>query len=441
MCFDISEVMIMSKHMTIENRQTISAGLKNGDTLSAIAKQVGKCESTISREIRNHRIVWDKKPYGRTTNRCLNRQNCNLKHICNDSCTRKCASCGHCAKDCSMYIEEHCEKLNRPPYVCTACPNVNRCPLEKYRYDPFYAQQEYRTTLSESREGFNLSQAELNYIDTQVTPLILQGQSIHHAVLVRKNSISVSRRTVYRLVDKCALKARNIDLPRKCKLKPRKSSKHTSKIDTNCRIGRTLEDFKAYMETHPDIIPVQMDSVVGGLGTSKVLLTLRFKGDYMPVFLRDANTAQSVQDWIDYLYRGLGHDDFCVFFPVILTDNSSEFSNPAAIETAPDGSVRTRVFYCDPMASWQKPNVERCHELFRKILPSGSSFDSYNQEDMALVASHVNSYARPGLGDKTPMDTLAFFYGERRAEKLLRLLGHVRIAPDKIILSPTLLAR
>ena len=93
------------------------------------------------------------------------------------------------------------------------------------------------------------------------------------------------------------------------------------------------------------------------------------------------------------------------------------------------------------MASWQKPNVERCHEMFRRILPSGSSFDSFSQEDMALVASHVNSYARPGLSDKTPFDTLAFFYGEEHSAKLLRLLGHTRIPPDEIVLSPALLKR
>ena len=432
----------MSKHLTLEDRQTISTGIKNGDSFGAIAKQVGKCESTISREVKGHRIVWDKKPYGRLSNRCINRQSCNLKHVCgNDSCNRKCASCRDCTKHCSMYVEEHCEKLNKPPYVCDACPNLSNCPLEKFHYDPDYADKEYQNTLRESREGFNLSQAELNYIDSQVTPLILQGQSIHHAILARRTNISVSRRTVYRLVDKCALKARNIDLPRKCKLKPRKGTKPAAKVDKSCRIGRTMEDFEEYMRQHPDIIPVQMDSVVGGAGTSKVLLTLRFQGDFMPIFLRDANTAQSVQDWIDFLYKGLGHDDFCAFFPVILTDNGSEFSNPASIENAPDGTPRTKVFYCDPMAYWQKPNVERCHELFRRILPSGSSLDSFTQKDMAIVASHVNSYARASLGDKTPMDTLAFYYGERRAEKLLRLLGHVRIPPEEIVLSPSLLKR
>ena len=429
----------MSKHMTLEERQTISAGIRNGSSLGEIARQIGKCESTVSREIRSHRIVWDKKPYGRSVNRCVNRKTCDMRQVCNPSCKRRCASCGDCKGHCSMYVEERCEKLNRPPYVCDACPEVNRCPLGKFHYDPFYAEREYKTTLCESREGFNLTQTELSYIDARVTPLILQGQSIHHAVLAYRDEITVSRRTIYRLVDKSALKARNIDLPRKSKLKPRKGGKPASKIDTGCRVDRTYADYRKYMEQHPDIVPAQMDSVVGGLGSSKVLLTLYLQGDYMPIFLRDANTARSVQDWIDFLYEGLGHEDFCAFFPVLLTDNGSEFSNPAAIETAPDGSARTKVFYCDPMASWQKPNVERNHEMYRRILPSGSSFDSYSQEDMALVASHVNSYARHGLGDKTPMDALAFYYGKERAEKLQRLLGYERIAPENIILSPKLL--
>lgn len=184
-----------------------------------------------------------------------------------------------------------------------------------------------------------------------------------------------------------------------------------------------------------------MDSVVGGTGTSKVLLTFYLIGYYMPVFLRDNNTAQSVLDWIEFLYNGLGHDDFCAMFPVILTDNGTEFSNPAAIETAPDGSVRTRVFYCDPQASWQKPNVERCHEMYRRILPSGCSFDDLSQSDMALIASHVNSYARPHLGNRSPIDMLAVYFGQKRAEALLRLLGHTPIPLAEIILSPALIGR
>lgn len=433
--------MFMSTHMTLEDRQIISTGITNGESFGQIARQIGKCTSTVSREVKGHRIVWDKKAYGRGDNRCANRMSCTLKGVCNPQCTRKCSFCGKCAKDCPMFVEERCQKLNMPPYVCNGCPEVNCCTLEKFRYDARYAQNEYKETLVDSRTGFNLTQDQISDIDARFSPLLANGQSIHHAALATNNETTVSERTIYRLVDICALKARNIDLPRKCKLKLRKGTKRSKKIDKKCRIGRTYNDFLTYMEQHPEVIPVQMDSVVGGAGTSKVLLTLYFKGDFMPAFLRDANTAQSVHDWINFLYEGLGHDDFCAMFPVVLTDNGSEFSNPTAIETAPDGTMRTKVFYCDPLASYQKPNVERCHEQYRRILPSGCSFDDLTQKDMTLVASHVNSYARPALGNKTPMEALSFYYGDERASKLLRLLGQTRIPLDQVIMNPSLIGR
>ena len=431
----------MSKHMTLDDRQIIDAGLKRAESLGMIARRIGKCETTVSREIRGHRVVWNKKPYGRPANRCVNRMSCKKTGVCNEDCRRKCALCRHCAAFCSDYSEEHCEKLNHPPYVCDSCDAVDRCPLEKFRYDPSYAQKEYTATLHEARQGFNLTQQEIDAIDAQVTPLIRQGQSVNHVAVVLNNRLTVSRRSVYRLVEKGVLKARNIDLPRKCTLKPRKGAKLLRKIDRQCRIGRTIADCETYLRQNPDVIPVQMDSVVGCKGSSKVLLTMRFQGDYMPVFLRDSNTAQSVQACFEFLYKELGHEDFCAFFPVILTDNGSEFSDPLALETAPDGQQRTKIFYCDPMASWQKPNVERCHEMYRRIFPSGSSFDTYTQEDMNLAASHVNSYARPSLGNRTPAEMLALYYGKERAQKLLRLLGHTPIQPDQIVLHPSLMAR
>ena len=429
----------MSKHMSIEDRQTISSLIRQGQSLSSIAKQIGKSQTAVSREILKHRAIWDKKPYGRIVNRCVKRCECILRNACRTGCKQRCSTCAQCNNHCLVYEEEHCARLNRPPYVCESCPELNRCPLEKFHYDPFLAHREYRETLVESRTGYNLTPDQIRQIDDRITPLILQGQSVYHAAVVCGNDLPVSNRTIYRLIDKNSLKARNIDLPRKCKLKPRKGVQRSHKIDARCRSGRTYADFLAFINERPEIMPVQMDSVVGGAGSSKVLLTLRFKGDFMPVFLRDRNTAASVLEWIEFLYNGLGHDDFCAFFPVILTDNGSEFSNPTAIEIAPDGRIRTRVFYCDPMASWQKPNVERCHELFRRILPSGSSLDDLSQNDLVLVASHVNSYARAALGDNTPMDSLAFYYGEERARKLLRLLCQTRIPAKDVVLTPLLL--
>ena len=62
-------------------------------------------------------------------------------------------------------------------------------------------------------------------------------------------------------------------------------------------------------------------------------------------------------------------------------DNGSEFKHTRDLETTEDGKKRTKVFYCDPQASWQKPQIEKNHEFIRYVLPKGKTLNPYTQED------------------------------------------------------------
>ena len=55
----------------------------------------------------------------------------------------------------------------------------------------------------------------------------------------------------------------------------------------------------------------------------------------------------------DRLCLELRQDCFERFMPVMLADNGSEFSNPAALESDPQGGRRIRLFYCDPSAPYE----------------------------------------------------------------------------------------
>jgi IS30 family transposase len=240
--------------------------------------------------------------------------------------------------------------------------------------------------------------------------------------------------TIYRYVDGGLLKARNMDMPRVCRLKPRKTKPVVHKVDSACRIGRSYPDFLSFME-HSKIHSVEMDSVIGRIG-GKVLLTLMFKScDLMLAFIRDRNTSQSVIDWFDWIYKTIGAECFGRLFPALLGDNGSEFSNPKALEFDAQGNRRTHVFYCDPYASFQKPNVELNHEFVRRILPKSTSFDALAQEDIDLAMSHINSYSRDKLNDKSPFDVFGYLYGYSLLEKL----GQRKIPANDILLTPSLL--
>lgn len=428
--------MAKNKHLTDDERLQIEQWLKENSSIKQIALKLEKSTSTISREIRARALTSDKYAPYRIHNRCVKRSECQKRYLCEDkpNCTKRCSTCNLCNQLCLDYEEQVCYKLFEPPYVCNGCADEYQCVLRKKYYLHKKAYEAYRETLVESRIGANITEDELLVLDELVSPLIMQGQSVHHIVAHNPDQFEVSEKSIYRYIAGGLLQARNIDMPRVCRIKPRKSKPVEHKVDSGCRIGRTFAEFNAFI-AESGVSAVEMDSVIGRIG-GKVLLTLMFKScDFMMAFIRDRNTSQSVIDIFNMLYESLGAYCFKKLFPVILTDNGSEFSNPKVLEFDTHGNRKTRIFYCDPCASFQKPNVELNHEFIRRILPKGVSFDNLLQNDIDLMMSHINSYSREKWGDKSPFDLFGFLYGFDVLEKL----NLCRIEPNDILLKPALL--
>ncbi len=98
------------------------------------------------------------------------------------------------------------------------------------------------------------------------------------------------------------------------------------------------------------------------------------------------------------------------------------------------------MFYTRPYTATDKPLVERNHKYIRRIVFKGESSDGLSQEQVDLMMSHVNSYARASLmkGDapcRTPYERFVFEFGEKIAEKL----GIVQIPLKDVTLRPELL--
>lgn len=428
--------MAKNKHLTDEERMLIQNWLKARISIKEIARNLDKSTSTISREIRKYANDVDKYPPYRPHNRCVKRAECDNRYLCMEKadCTRKCSLCSKCNKICPDYEEQVCCRLFEPPYVCNGCTEETQCVMRKKYYFYKQAHEAYRETLIESRIGANITEEELLHLDELVSPLVMRGQSVHHISVHNPDQLTLSEKTLYRYIDGGLLKARNIDMPRVCRLKPRKSKPIEHKVDRGCRIGRSYADYLVFVE-QAQVQAVEIDSVVGRVG-GKVLLTLMFKScDFMLAFLRDRNTSQSVIDVFNDLYIRLGAPGFKRMFPVLLGDNGSEFSNPKAIEFDAELNRRTHLFYCDPYSSFQKPSVELNHEFIRKVLPKGVSLDGFNQADIDLMMSHINSYSRAKLGDKSPLEVFGFLFGA----DTLDMLGLRRIEPNEILLKPSLL--
>lgn len=434
----------MAKFLKYEDRLEIEKGLKEHMSFAEMGRSVGRDRTTISKEVKNYATEKYTGNGNYPHNTCKFRSNCRKRSICGTgNCQYPiapvCRSCTFgCNRYCMEYEEELCTSRFRSPYVCNGCEELKKCTLTKTMYSASEADQKAAEKISESRSGILQTEGEVERLNEILVPLVKQGQSLHQIYLNHKDELMCCEKTLYNYVEGGLFDIRNIDLPRKVRYHPR-YKKPELKVDKGCRVGRNYRDYQLYLENNPDIAPVQMDTVIGSKG-GKVLLTIYFVNvSLMLGFLRGSNTSQSVIDIYDELYKRLGGVDFRRLFPVILTDNGSEFSNPRKIEYGPEEGMieRTKIFYCNPSSPYQKAEIEVGHEFVRRILPKGKSFDELEQEDIVKMMDHINSYRRKKLNGKSPYEAFCFYYGEDLARKL----GCHEVAANDICLRPGLLKK
>ncbi len=416
-------------HLTLEERRIILKGITNGSTKTAIAQTIGKDKSTIGKEIRAHRILVKK---------------CHLPLEC--SAYRKCAFDRQCTPDCPDYIPFRCSRRDRSPGACNGCPNRSRCRFDKYEYNPEKAQALYRETLVDSRAGVNLTSTEAKTMADTIGPLLRQGLSPYQ-ILQAHPELGVCEKTIYNYIESDVFHEvagiTVMDLRRKVSRRPPKSKAATYKKRQDRRYlqGRTYRDYNAYLAENPDAFVTQMDTVYNDESDGPFIQTFKFvKAGLLFALLQEEKTASAMLSGVSLLEEILGPRLFRKYAHVLLTDRGSEFSAAQAMETAADGSRRTRVFFCDPMQSGQKGTLENKHIELRYILPKQTDLRGLglvNQDALNLVLSHVNSAPVESLGGKSPLELTAFLYPDLY-EKLLAF-GIRKIESDSVILKPYLL--
>lgn len=429
------------KHLTMSQRIIIEKGLENNETFLEIAKITGKDPSTISKEVRKHLIHHVKENYGKDIV-CAKRAQCRIRVLCSQqSCVRFCKLCANrkiqCTQICSEYEEKRCNQLKIAPYVCNGCAKKSRCLLRRSYYSAKQAQDGYLELLVSAREGINQSPVDIAMIDELISPLLKKGQSVAHIYANHGSEIPFCRKTFYNYIDKSVFTARNIDLRRRVRYKVRKRPTRVSVTAREFRVGRMYEDFYKLMKEHPDIPVVEMDTVVGGTGKGKkVFLTMFFRNcSLMLIFLLEEKTWEHVTKVFNWMNDKLGTETFRELFPVILTDNGTEFQKPIFLERDAKGNERTKIYYCNPNSSWQKGMIEKNHTYIRLVIPKGESLEWLTKKDATLLMNHINSEARDKLNGCTPF-SLSLMLLNNQLHDLLNLEA---IAPDDVSLRPRLL--
>lgn len=386
-----------NKHMTLDDRIEIQECLSKGMTFKAIGKRIGKCQTTISREVKQHMHPYI-NGYVRT--------------------------------------ENVCPHLLKAPFVCNGCEKKSRssCPYRRQIYSAKHAQASYESLRTDSRSGIPLNKESFYETERIISTAVRNGQHVYHAI--QANDLPVSTATVYRHIKKKYYSIGLLDLSRAVKFKPRNTNNQEF-ILGRAKIGRTYDDYLEFIELNDSLPIVELDTVIGNVG-GKVIMTIHFvNNDFMIGLLLENRTAAEDTDKIQVSKAHLNSSGFKFgdIAPILLTDNGGEFSKVTAFENDIAGNPETKLFFCKPSSPQEKLHIKKNHTLFRDIAPGGSSFDDFTQETVNLIFSHVNSVKRKQFNGKSAYDMFTFSY----SRKLASALGISEIPACDVVQSPKLL--
>ena len=414
-------------HLTVQERIIIEKGIENGSTKAAIALTIGKDKSTVGKEIKKHRELVHKSSYKIN---CANMKNCSHNHVC---------------VNCADFKPFTCNRRDRSPGACNGCSKYTHCRYDKYRYKADFSHKKYREDLVDSRTGINMSYEECKAMADIIVPLIKAGHSPYH-IVTNHPDLNISEKTLYNYIENGIFREfglLDIDLRIKTKRKITKkaSNKYKKREDKKYLNGRTYDDFINYTAENKNLSVVEMDTVYNNGSTDPFMQTFKFL-DYSFMFIvyQEEKTAKSMVEGVDLLEKILGKDLFSEEVAIIKTDRGSEFCDAEGFEKEENESRRTRIFYCDPMASGQKGSLENNHKEIRYICPKENDLKDLelnSQEKANLIVSHINSQSKEHLKGKSPLEVMEFM--NPALYQKFKDFGIERINKDNIVLKPYLL--
>ena len=414
-------------HLTVQERIIIEKGIENGSTKAAIALTIGKDKSTVGKEIKKHRELVHKSSYKIN---CANMKNCSHNHVCDN---------------CADFKPFTCNRRDRSPGACNGCSKYTYCRYDKYRYKADFSHKKYREDLVDSRTGINMSYEECKAMADIIVPLIKAGHSPYH-IVTNHPELNISEKTLYNYIENGIFREfglLDIDLRIKTKRKITKkaSNKYKKREDKKYLNGRTYDDFINYTAENKNLSVVEMDTVYNNGSTGPFMQTFKFL-DYSFMFIvyQEEKTAKSMVEGVDLLEKILGEDLFSEEVAIIKTDIGSEFCDAEGFEKEENESRRTRIFYCDPMASGQKGSLENNHKEIRYICPKENDLKDLglnSQEKANLIVSHINSQSKEHLKGKSPLEVMEFM--NPALYQKFKDFGIERINKDNIVLKPYLL--
>jgi len=415
----------MSKNKNDRNLTDLEIGniefyLNSGYSPAEIGRLLDRDSSGIRKEIKQYSFFTG---VCKSCVLCLNKENCNVRFLCNPiQDIKNCSSCKYCkdaAKRCFNFkVDIDCDLLKKR-HVCNGCDRQFKCPIT-YTYNCHNALIQHRSKTNESHVPLKLESLP-DDLKEYLAKKIKAGISpeITLARLPKKYlKYSISVPTLYSYIDKGLLECCNLDLRNKVsRVRYGTNTVKRNTVRGHQLNGRSIENLPDELKSRP-LGVAEMDTVEGIKGGALLLTLMIPKYSLMLAYKISAKTYKEVKLKLDTLEFKLG-SLFYTLFKSIIPDNGSEFTNYEAIETSIHSSqTRCHVYYTHSFASYEKPHIENNHIILRWLIKKGYDISLISDKKIVEIINILNNYPRPLKGFKTPIELIEEDFGKGIIKKL-----------------------
>lgn len=267
--------------------------------------------------------------------------------------------------------------------------------LTEKRYSPEIAEEKYRFNMTSKGAPIKLGYdydfvryVENRILKDKLSPCAVIGEINRNKLFQTK----ISKTTLYRYIANGMF----LNLSMKdCPIGERKK-RYRKTVGKRLPRGLSIERRPKEVLERNTFGHWEMDCVCGPTKSSLLVLSERLTRKEI-IFLMPDQKSESVIKCLNSLEKRYGYN-FRKVFKSITVDNGSEFSNWKGIERSRYGGKRTTVYFCHPYCSSERGTNERLNRDIRRLLPKGTDFSRFTNEQIQNVENWVNSYPRQVLG-------------------------------------------
>ena len=210
---------------------------------------------------------------------------------------------------------------------------------------------------------------------------------------------SISYNTIYRAIDTGYIPKTYRKHLRLKKTKNRKHKKDDKRGNIADRV--MIGDRPKYIHNRSEFGHWEADTVLGKRNTGCIGTYVERKSGYLLAF--------KIPHRRDDVFKEASINAFLsipkCLKKSITVDNGKEFLSHKELSA----KTKMDIYFCDPYSPWQRGSNENTNHLLRQYFPKGSSFNDFDDVQLAFVVNLLNNRPRKRLGYKTPNEVLSEF--------------------------------